>query len=257
MWLVRRAEARALCNGISDCAQANWPALTGREKRVRRELLPRRLRSGVRGRDEIDGDDRNVDALAVEIRDLDKDDPDRHAISLLAGNLGIANGESEARVLGHLDLNPRRLELKELSVFFTNPITILKTQIPSNLNASFVTHDGLCATNNCLLPEIHNEIQGVGEGWVRDSSSRDDVELALANKYAIEVVLGVEPPKEVVANFDEEELAVGIPDSNGEVVEVGGDMEKKKDGEPLIFEVVGDAKLAVEVGEVAIGGAET
>ncbi|KAM1530101.1 hypothetical protein ACFX1Z_019238 [Malus domestica] len=93
MWLVRRAEARAMCNGISDCAQVNWPALTGREKRVRRELLPRRLRSGVQGRDEIDGDDRNVEALVVEIRDLDKDDPYRHAISLLAGNLGIANGE--------------------------------------------------------------------------------------------------------------------------------------------------------------------
>lgn len=88
---MRRAEARALCNGISDCAQANWPALTGREKRVRRELLPRRLRSGARGRDEIDGDDRNVEALAVEIRDLDNDDPDRHAIPLLAGNLGIGD----------------------------------------------------------------------------------------------------------------------------------------------------------------------
>ncbi|KAM1185361.1 hypothetical protein FF1_014636 [Malus domestica] len=71
MWLVRRAEARMLCNG----------------------MLPRRLRSGVRGRDEIDGDDRNVKAVAVKIRDLDKDDPDRHAISLLAGNLGIVNGE--------------------------------------------------------------------------------------------------------------------------------------------------------------------
>ncbi|KAM1667114.1 hypothetical protein ACFX15_045442 [Malus domestica] len=71
MWLVRRAEARALCNG----------------------MLPRGLRSGVRGRDETDEDDRNVEALAVEIKDLDKDDPDLHAISLLAGNLGITNGE--------------------------------------------------------------------------------------------------------------------------------------------------------------------
>ncbi|KAM1462370.1 hypothetical protein COP1_046629 [Malus domestica] len=83
------------------------------------------------------------------------------------------------------------------------------------------------------------------------------MELALENKYVIDAVLGVEPPKEVVADFDEEELVVGIPDSNGEVAEGGEDMEKKKDGEPLIFEVVGDAKLVVEVGEVAVGRAET
>lgn len=55
--------------------------------------------------------------------------------------------------------------------------------------------------------------------------------------------------------FDEEELAVGVPDSNGEVREGFGNMEEEEDGEPLVFEVVADAELAVEVREVL--GAET
>lgn len=81
MWLVIRAEATALCNGNSDWAQANCPTFAGREKRVRREVEARLRRSGgERGREEIDGDDRTVAVLAVEIRDLDSDDPQRQAI---------------------------------------------------------------------------------------------------------------------------------------------------------------------------------
>lgn len=55
--------------------------------------------------------------------------------------------------------------------------------------------------------------------------------------------------------FDEEELAVGVPDSDGEVREGSGNMEEEEDGEPLVFEIVADAELAVEVREVL--GAET
>ena len=39
-----------------------------------------RRSGGERGREEIDGDDRTVAVLAVEIRDLDSDDPQRQAI---------------------------------------------------------------------------------------------------------------------------------------------------------------------------------
>lgn len=42
------------------------------------------------------------------------------------------------------------------------------------------------------------------------------MEMALPNKDAVEAVLGVEPAGQVECGLDEQELAVGVPDSDRE-----------------------------------------
>lgn len=78
--------------------------------------------------------------------------------------------------------------------------------------------------------------------------------LPAANEDAVGARLRVEPPREMKGGFDEQKLAVGVPDADGEVGEDGGDVEEEEDGEPLVVEIVADAEVAVEVGEVV--GAE-
>lgn len=56
------------------------------------------------------------------------------------------------------------------------------------------------------------------------------------------------------SGFDEQELAVSVPNSNGEVREPPRDFEKEEDGEPLVVEVVAETELRVEVGKMV--GAE-
>lgn len=80
------------------------------------------------------------------------------------------------------------------------------------------------------------------------------MKIAIANENAVETVLRVQPAREMESGFDEEELAVGVPYSDGERGEAEGDLEEEEDGEPLVVEVVTEAELAVEVREVG-GGA--
>lgn len=78
------------------------------------------------------------------------------------------------------------------------------------------------------------------------------MEVAAAEEDAVEAGVGVEPAREVEGGFDEEELAVGVPNSDGEVREPSRSFEEEEDCEPLVVEVVTVAELAVEVG-VAVG----
>ncbi len=74
--------------------------------------------------------------------------------------------------------------------------------------------------------------------------------MALTNEDAVEAVLGVEPAWEMEGCLDEEKLAVGVPDSDREGREGSGDVEEEEDGEPFVVEVVAEAEMAVEVGEM-------
>ncbi|KAI4314424.1 hypothetical protein L6164_027335 [Bauhinia variegata] len=76
-----------------------------------------------------------------------------------------------------------------------------------------------------------------------------------ANENTIEAILRVNPTREVVSSLDEQELAISVPNSNGERRELKRDLEEKEDSEPFIIEVVTESKLAMEVREV--GGADT
>lgn len=78
------------------------------------------------------------------------------------------------------------------------------------------------------------------------------MEVAAAEEDTIEAVIGVEPTREVEGGFDEEELAVGVPNPDGEVREPSRDFEEEEDGEPLVLEIVAVPELAVEVG-MAVG----
>lgn len=77
------------------------------------------------------------------------------------------------------------------------------------------------------------------------------MEVAAADEDAIEAVVGVEPAREVEGGLNEQELAVGVPDSDGEVGERSRNFEEEEDDEPLIVEIVAVAELAAEVREVA------
>lgn len=74
--------------------------------------------------------------------------------------------------------------------------------------------------------------------------------VAAANENPVEAVIGVEPAREVKSGFDEQELAVSVPCSNGEVWEPPGDFEEEEDDEPLVVEVVAEPELAMEVGKM-------
>lgn len=81
------------------------------------------------------------------------------------------------------------------------------------------------------------------------------MEVAAPDEDAVEAGLRVEPAGEVEGGLDEEELAVGVPDADGEVGELAGDVEEEEDDEPLVLEVVAVAEPAVEVeGERGGGG---
>lgn len=80
------------------------------------------------------------------------------------------------------------------------------------------------------------------------------MQVAAANEDPIEAVLGIEPAREVESGFNEQELAVSVPNSNGEVWKSPGDFEEEKNGEPLVVEVVTVSELAMEVRKVV--GAE-
>ena len=102
---------------------------------------------------------------------------------------------------------------------------------------------------------INDEVEGVNEGGVGEAVTRHDVEASVAEEEAVVRAVGVEPAGEVEGGLDEEEVAVGVPEANGEGGEALGDLEEEEDGEPLVVEVVAEAEVAVEVGEVGGGGA--
>lgn len=56
--------------------------------------------------------------------------------------------------------------------------------------------------------------------------------------------------------LDEEEVAVRIPDLDGEVGEFSGGLKEEEDEEPLVVEVVAEAEVAMEVGDGRKGGGE-
>jgi hypothetical protein len=83
---------------------------------------------------------------------------------------------------------------------------------------------------------------------------RDDMEVVLANEDAVGAGIRVEPAGKVEGGLYVEELAVVVPDSDRDGRESGGDVEEEEHGDPFVVEVIAEAELAVEVGD--IGGAE-
>lgn len=81
------------------------------------------------------------------------------------------------------------------------------------------------------------------------------MEVSVAEEDAVVGGVGVEPAREVEGGFNEEEVAVGIPNAEREGGEMETDLEEEENGEPLIVEVVAEAEVAVEVEEVGGGGA--
>lgn len=82
---------------------------------------------------------------------------------------------------------------------------------------------------------VEEKPQGVEEGRIRETAAGDDVEVAAAEEDAVAASLGVEPAREVEGGFDEEKLAVGVPDAEGSGRERGGDAEEEERGEPFVF----------------------
>lgn len=81
------------------------------------------------------------------------------------------------------------------------------------------------------------------------------MEVASANEDTIEAAIGVNPTGKVKSGFNEQELAVRVPNTNGEVGEVSRYFKEEENGEPLVVEIVTVTELAVEVRELI--GAET
>lgn len=102
---------------------------------------------------------------------------------------------------------------------------------------------------------IGEEVEGIDEGGVGEGGRGDEVEVSVAEEDAVVRGVGVEPAREVEGGFDKEEVAVGVPDAEGERGESEGDLEEEEDGEPLVEEVVAEAEVAVEVREVGGGRA--
>lgn len=75
------------------------------------------------------------------------------------------------------------------------------------------------------------------------------MDVAAANKHTVITGVGVNPAREMKGSFNEEKFTVVVPDSDGERREVVRDLEEKENSEPLIFNVVAKAELAVEVRE--------
>lgn len=75
------------------------------------------------------------------------------------------------------------------------------------------------------------------------------MDVTAANKHTVITGFGVNPTREMKGSFNEEKFTVVVPDSNGERREVVRDLEEKENSEPLIFNVVAKAELAVEVRE--------
>lgn len=61
-----------------------------------------------------------------------------------------------------------------------------------------------------------DKIEGINEGGVGEAVTRHDVEASVAEEEAVVRSVGVEPAGEVEGSLDEKEVAVGVPDSNGE-----------------------------------------
>lgn len=69
--------------------------------------------------------------------------------------------------------------------------------------------------------------------------------------------IGIEPARKMEGGFDEKKLAVGVPEADGKGGKMDGDVEEEEDGKPFVVEVVAVTKVAVEVGDVGGGRAET
>lgn len=75
-----------------------------------------------------------------------------------------------------------------------------------------------------------------------------------ANKYTIKTGVRVEPPREVEGGLNEQKLAVGVQNADGQVGESSGELEEEEDDEPFVVEVVAVAELAVEMRDRWAGG---
>lgn len=75
------------------------------------------------------------------------------------------------------------------------------------------------------------------------------MDVTAANKHTVITGFGVNPAREMKGSFNEKKFTVVVPDSNGERRKVVRDLEEKENSEPLIFNVVAKAELAVEVRE--------
>lgn len=83
------------------------------------------------------------------------------------------------------------------------------------------------------------------------------MDLTVTEEEAVEGGVRVKPTREVEGGFDEEKLAVGVPERDGKGSEVKGDVEEEEDGEPFVVEIVAVTEVAVEVREVGGGRAGT
>lgn len=83
------------------------------------------------------------------------------------------------------------------------------------------------------------------------------MEIAPANKDAVNAVLGVNPSREMKSSFNEEELAVVVPYAYGKRRELAGNKKEQENGEPFVLEVIAEPELAMEVGERRFGRADT
>lgn len=75
------------------------------------------------------------------------------------------------------------------------------------------------------------------------------MEAATAEEETVDGGVGVEPSWEVEGGLNEEEVAVGVEELDGEFGEVEGGLEEEEDDEPLVVEVVSVPELSVEVGD--------
>lgn len=73
------------------------------------------------------------------------------------------------------------------------------------------------------------------------------MDLPLPDKNTILTVIGVNPLRKVKRSFYEQKLSVVVPDTNKKRRKIPRNFEQKEDDEPLVFEVVAETHLAVEV----------
>lgn len=90
----------------------------------------------------------------------------------------------------------------------------------------------------------------LGEGF------GDYVDSAAAEEDAVGALVRGEPAGEAVGGLDEEEVAVGVVELDGEGGVEGGEGEEEGDDEPLVVEVVAEADAAVEAGDGGEGWGE-
>lgn len=82
----------------------------------------------------------------------------------------------------------------------------------------------------------------------------DNMKITAANEDAIGAIARIQPAGEVESGFNEEKLAVGVPNPDREIGELPGNFKKEEYYEPFVFQVIAVPELAVEIGDLVGGG---